>query len=83
MGKKGRTSGQCNEYEYLYILLLVCCSGFAQDFEADLEGNLDRIAGCFHSYEAAPGPQTPAPGGYKPFYVSHYGRHGSLKTEAA
>lgn len=61
------------------VLLLVCCSVFAQDFEADLEGNLDRIAGCFHSYEAAPGPQTPAPGGYKPFYVSHYGRHGSRR----
>ncbi|HEY9550942.1 MAG TPA: histidine-type phosphatase [Prevotella sp.] len=33
------------------------------------------------NYVAYPGPQqkklTPAPKGYKPFYISHYGRHGS------
>ena len=61
------------------FLLLICCSVYAQDFEADLQGNLDRTAGLFHSYEAAPGPDTPAPAGYKPFYISHYGRHGSRR----
>ena len=33
------------------------------------------------NYMAYPGPTqqklTPAPRGYKPFYLSHYGRHGS------
>ena len=33
------------------------------------------------NYRAYPGPVqhqlTPAPRGYKPFYISHYGRHGS------
>ena len=61
------------------VLVLFAVSAAAQDFEADLQENWDRIAGCFHSYEATPGPQTPAPGGYKPFYVSHYGRHGSRR----
>ena len=36
-----------------------------------------RAGGCYHSYEASPSPDTPAPAGYKPFYISHYGRHGS------
>ena len=36
-------------------------------------------AGCtYHSYEVpADVVTTPAPKGYKPVYISHYGRHGS------
>lgn len=49
------------------------------DYEADLQGQWDRTAGLFHSYEGIPGPQTAAPKGYEPFYVSHYGRHGSRR----
>ena len=30
-----------------------------------------------HSYEFIDVADTPAPHGYKPFYISHYGRHGS------
>ena len=30
-----------------------------------------------HSYEFIDVTDTPAPHGYKPFYISHYGRHGS------
>ena len=33
-----------------------------------------------HSYEFVPIYDTPAPRGYKPFYISHYGRHGSRST---
>ena len=51
----------------------------SQDYEADLQGIIDRTGGLFHSYEANPGPDTPAPSGYKPFYISHYGRHGSRR----
>ena len=50
-----------------------------KDYEAALEGIIDRTAGLFHSYEAVAGPDTPAPSGYKPFYISHYGRHGSRR----
>ena len=32
---------------------------------------------AFAPYPDAPGALTPAPGGYSPFYISHYGRHGS------
>ena len=35
-------------------------------------------AGClFHSYEFNDVSDTPPPAGFKPFYISHYGRHGS------
>lgn len=68
--------------KFVSVLILwagVAAFAAAQDFEADLKGNLDRTGGLFHSYEAAPGPDTPAPAGYKPFYISHYGRHGSRR----
>lgn len=37
----------------------------------------DKIAGVEGPYRFDPAPQTPAPKGYTPFYISHYGRHGS------
>ena len=73
----------------LFLLLCLACCRTAPfvaptlpqnpDYVADMEGKLDRAAGLFHSYEGVEGPQTPAPCGYKPFYVSHYGRHGSRR----
>lgn len=61
------------------VLAVLAITAGAQDFKSDLQGNLDRTGGCFHSYEAAPGPDTPAPAGFKPYYISHYGRHGSRR----
>lgn len=34
-----------------------------------------------HAYEFGPLYDTPAPTGYKVFYISHYGRHGSRSTD--
>jgi len=42
-----------------------------------LRENPRRAAFNTHSYECLPLHDTPAPKGYKPFYISHYGRHGS------
>ena len=42
--------------------------------------NPDRAAAVHHSYEYRPSVETPAPAGFKPFYVSHYGRHGSRRN---
>lgn len=36
-----------------------------------------QMAGIYYAYPQPEGPQSPAPEGYTPFYVSHYGRHGS------
>ena len=41
--------------------------------------DLERTAAAFHSYAFKPVADTPAPDGFKPFYVSHYGRHGSRR----
>ena len=42
-----------------------------------LKEDVRRAAFNTHSYEFHPLKDTPAPKGYKPFYISHYGRHGS------
>ena len=39
--------------------------------------NPDRASNNMHSYEFDPIVDTPAPKGFKPFYITHYGRHGS------
>jgi len=39
--------------------------------------NPDRAACNMHSYEFLPIVDTPAPAGFRPVYISHYGRHGS------
>ncbi len=36
-----------------------------------------KAGGIYNMYNENPGPFTPAPKGYKPFYISHYGRHGA------
>ena len=42
---------------------------------------LERTGSIFHSYEFAPIEDTPPPNGFAPFYISHYGRHGSRRLE--
>ncbi len=37
----------------------------------------DKAAGCEGPYRYDAEPLTPSPKGYEPFYISHYGRHGS------
>lgn len=48
----------------------------------DFHQRLYRAGMNMDPYEYLPGPQTPAPKGYKPFYISHYGRHGSRSNWA-
>ena len=58
--------------------LLVSLALNAQDAKTLLKENPERLANIHHSYEApAVITDTPAPEGYEPFYLSHYGRHGS------
>lgn len=66
----------------LILLLTAVVLSFSpvwgQDARARLQENPERYGGVHHSYEApAFVTDTPAPKGYEPFYVSHYGRHGS------
>lgn len=58
------------------VLAIVPMNG--QNARKLLQENPDRYGGVHHSYEApAMVTDTPAPKGYAPFFVNHYGRHGS------
>ncbi len=63
---------------FIVILLSLAITGFAQQARKDFK--VDRSLSA-SNYLAYPGPLqkklTPAPSGYVPFYLSHYGRHGS------
>lgn len=63
------------------ILLLSVISLFANEYnpakEAWLQENLLRAGINTCPYEFEPVYDTPAPKGFHPFYISHYGRHGS------
>ena len=61
----------------LITLLALCINAAAQGYRDYLEENPDRLAAIHHCYEYIHKDQTPAPKGYKAFYISHYGRHGS------
>ena len=51
----------------LILFLLSFCLAPAQD----------KRLGVLCPYPDSPGMETPVPAGYKPFYISHFGRHGS------
>ena len=59
------------------LLLLSAVKVSAQATLPRLEEDITRGGGIYHSYEFAEIEDVKAPKGYKPFYISHYGRHGS------
>ncbi|MDD6552639.1 MAG: histidine-type phosphatase [Prevotellaceae bacterium] len=67
-----------NKFLFATFLLFLSLTTTAQESRKEIDAN-PCLAGS--NYLAYPGPlqksYTPAPAGYKPFYLSHYGRHGS------
>ena len=69
----------------LLLVLSVLAGGFAafaqtasdEQLAAYIHENLYRAGVNTSPYEYLPTAETPVPKGYKPFYISHYGRHGS------
>lgn len=66
--------------------LLFILSAFTLFFSADAKvikkdqisaENLGKFAGSVYEYIAPTEPLTPAPKGFKPVYLTHFGRHGS------
>ncbi len=49
----------------------------AQSLREDIAKDKQCSAGYYKLYTFDGTQETPAPAGYRPFYVSHYGRHGS------
>ena len=64
----------------LIVLCLLCCgTAAAQTAQEELKANRYLSGSNYLDYDRqlATEPLTPAPKGYEPFYMSHYGRHGS------
>jgi len=62
----------------LAALLLAAGGAQAQSTKEQTLEDLNRTAALYYRYENHPrAAATPAPEGYRPFYISHYGRHGS------
>lgn len=51
--------------------------GFAQTTFEEMAADPNKTGGVYFAYPTQVADNTPAPKGYKPFHVSHYGRHGS------
>lgn len=53
-----------------------------RDAFAEIAQDVNRAGNVFYMYDHNVPAVTPAPKGYKPVYISHYGRHGARKHEA-
>lgn len=65
---------------FVFIALLLCClAAVAQGSSAldKLKADPRKAYGTDYPYEFTTVKLTKAPSGYKPFYISHYARHGS------
>ena len=66
---------------FFTILLLIAGASvtcFAQSYKEAIENDPAKLAGPFCVYDAAALPAvTPAPEGYRPFYISQFARHGA------
>lgn len=64
-----------------YILILCLCVGqlkaSAQSTREAILENIAQTGGVYYAYPTQEAKATQAPEGYQPFYISHYGRHGS------
>ena len=49
----------------------------AQTAKEEIFEDLNKAGGVYYAYPVSSVEQTAVPKGYEPFYISHYGRHGS------
>lgn len=59
------------------MLLLGAFAIGAQSAKDEIFADLNKAGGVYYAYPVEESRNTAPPKGYKPFYVSHYGRHGS------
>ena len=62
---------------FLFVAAVVNICAFAQASLEEIAATPGKAGGVYYAYPEPEILQTPAPNGYKPFYISHYGRHGS------
>ncbi len=68
-----------NKITAIALCLLCCGAAAAQTAREELKANHYLSGSNYLDYDRqlATTPLTPAPKGYEPFYMNHYGRHGS------
>ncbi len=62
------------------VMSFLCVSALsltAQTTREEIYATIEKSAGVYYAYPEVRETYTPVPKGYKPFYISHYGRHGS------
>lgn len=62
---------------WLSLLLFVATSASAQNIREEIAADPYKAGGVYYMYSFAERTTTPAPAGYVPFHISHYGRHGA------
>ncbi|MBQ3634609.1 MAG: histidine-type phosphatase [Bacteroidales bacterium] len=67
------------QFLLLALTALLCTTTSAQSMKEEIQKDFNRSASNYTAYivPEADYKLTPAPKGYEPFYLSHYGRHGS------
>ncbi len=61
----------------LSVLCLLVLGTSAQTAKEEIFADIHRSAANYYAYPAVTAELTAPPAGYKPFYLSHYARHGS------
>ena len=59
------------------LLLTLACLCMALSAFAQTKPTPEQLGSIYYAYPTPEGVRTPAPAGYAPVYISHYGRHGS------
>lgn len=59
------------------VALAAASAAWAQTSRQEMYDNPELSSGLYLVYPETPGVQTKAPKGYRPFYISHFSRHGS------
>lgn len=64
-------------FKIALVALLLPVAAFAQTAKEEIFADLNKAGGVYYAYPVNTVEQTETPKGYEPFYISHYGRHGS------
>lgn len=60
------------------VALATCVAGYAaSEIEKTISACPEKAGGIYFAYDVVSDSVVPAPVGYSPVYISHYGRHGS------
>lgn len=61
----------------LILSIIIPLAALSQTTREEVYADLNKAGGVYFAYPVTEASVTPPPSGYEPFYVSHYGRHGS------